>query len=135
MSNEVDTSLISTELLDVLVTIEKLQKKRKSLLKEASILGIIALIIIGVGAYGSIAEWTEFPIFQGTIAAGGILLAIAFRPLQQCKKEIDIHEKKALELHELLKNNNLDYTADIRVSYDEKGEYVVKKSIKLFTIN
>ncbi|AXG71184.1 hypothetical protein KORDIASMS9_03440 [Kordia sp. SMS9] len=132
--NTQENERISTKLLDTLVIIEKLKLKRKKLLKEASVLGIIAIIIIGVGAYGSIAEWTAFPIFQGAIAAGGILLAIAFRPLQRCKKEIDIHEKKALELHELLKNNNLDYKADIRVSYDEKGEYVVKKSIKLFSI-
>ncbi|MGH1388175.1 hypothetical protein [Kordia sp.] len=129
-----DKETISTELLDTLVVLEKLKLKRKSLLKQASLLIIIALVIIGLGAYGSNAEWTNFPIFQATIAAGGILLAIAFRPIQQCKNQMDIEEKKLQELESLLKKDNLEYKADVRVSFDDKGEYVVQKNIKLISI-
>ncbi|PTX61635.1 hypothetical protein C8N46_104278 [Kordia periserrulae] len=132
--NEEEKQALQTEILDTLVAIEKLQLKRKSLLKEASLLGIIALGIMGIGAYGSVQEWTEFPIFQGAIAAGGILLAIAFRPLQQCKQQIDLYEKKLSELETWLKKNNLEYKADVRVSRNQKGDYVVQKSIKLATI-
>lgn len=126
--------LISAELLNTLVVLEKLKLKRKSLFKEASLLGIVALVIIGLGAYGSIAEWTEFPILQATIAAGGILLAIAFRPIQQCKNQMNIEEKKLQELESLLKKDNLEYKADVHVSRDDTGEYVVKKNIKLISI-
>lgn len=132
--NEEEKQAIQIEILNTLVDIKKLQLTRKSLLKEASVLGIIALGIMGVGAYGSMERWTDFPIFQAAIAAGGILLAIAFRPLQQCKGEIDLYEKKLSELESLLKKNNLEYKADVRVSRDSKGEYVVQKSIKLGTI-
>ncbi|MCH2193088.1 hypothetical protein [Kordia sp.] len=129
-----DKEYFSVEVLNNLVEIEKLKLKQRELLIKGSTLGIIALAIIGLGAYGSSAEWTTFPIFQATIAAGGILLAIAFRPIQQCKKQIDIHEKKLRELESLLKKNNLEYTADVQVSRDQKGAYIVKKSIKLITI-
>jgi hypothetical protein len=132
--NEEEKQTIQIEILNTLVDIKKLQLTRKSLLKEASVLGIIALAIMGAGAYGSMERWTDFPIFQASIAAGGILLAIAFRPLQQCKGEIDLYEKKLSELESLLKKNNLEYKADVRVSRDSKGEYVVQKSIKLGTI-
>jgi len=129
-----DKDLISNDVLDTLVVLEKLQLKRRSLLKQASLLGVIAIVIIGLGAYGSYAEWTNFPIFQAVIAAGAILLAIAFRPIQQCKDEIHLTEKKLRELESLLKKDNLEYEADVHVSRDSKGEYVVKKSIKLITI-
>ncbi|MFK7747782.1 MAG: hypothetical protein AB8B65_05305 [Kordia sp.] len=129
-----DQERISTELLDTLVVLEKLKLKPKSLFKQASLLGFAAIIIIGLGAYGSVSEWTDFPILQAAIAAGGILLALAFRPIQKHKKEIDLTRKKQRTLEALLKEDNLEYKADVQVSLDSKGKYVVKKNIKLITI-
>ncbi|MEM6719663.1 MAG: hypothetical protein AAF611_10130 [Bacteroidota bacterium] len=103
--------------------------------KDAGILGIIAIVVIGVGAYGSLEEWTAFPIFQAAIALGGILLALAFRPLQRVSKQLEKHKKALQELESLLKKDNLEYTTDVRVSRDQKGEYIIKKSIKLTTVN
>ena len=125
---------IEKELLEVHVTLAKLKLARKSILKDASILGIIAIVIIALGAYGSISEWTEFPIFQAAIAAGGILLAIAFRPLQQYKKEFAAAEEKRKDLETILKKDNLDYKADVRVTRNAKGEFDIKKNIKLVVI-
>ena len=129
-----ESERISANILDTLVMIEKLKLKRKNLLKQASLLVIIAFVIIGLGVYGSVAEWTEFPIFQASIAAGGILLAIAFRPIQQYKNQMNIEEKKLQELESLLKKDNLDYKADVHVLRDKKEEFVVEKSIKLITL-
>ncbi|QHI34965.1 hypothetical protein IMCC3317_03110 [Kordia antarctica] len=129
-----EIDIISAELLAVHVTLEKLKLARKSILRDALILGVIAIILMLVGAYGSIARWTNFPIFPATIFAGGILLAIAFRPLQQYKNELASAEETRNELQTILKNNHLDYKVDVRVTRDSEGEYVIKKSIKLVTI-
>ncbi|WP_298520928.1 hypothetical protein [uncultured Kordia sp.] len=108
MKEKENKESISIEIDNESTILKKLKLKQKSLFKQASTLGIIALGVIGFGAYASFSEWVEFPIFQAAIGAGGILLAIAFRPVQQCKKQIDIHEKKLRELESLLKKNNLE---------------------------
>ena len=125
---------IEKELLEVHVTIEKLKIAREGILKSAALLGIIAFVIVLVGVYAQFIELIEFPIFPATIFAGGILLAIAFRPLQQYKKELAVAEEKRKELHAILKKDNLDYKADVSVTQDAEGEFEIKKSIKLFTI-
>ncbi len=124
---------LQEEILTVHVDLAKLKLARKDILNEASILGIIAIVIIVFGAYGSISEWTEFPIFQAAIAAGGILLAIAFRPLQHYKKELAAAEEKRKDLETILKKDNLECKVDVRVTRDAKGEFDIKKSIKLVT--
>lgn len=134
MLHEDEKESVKEDILHSLIHIEKLNLKQKSLFKEASTLGIIALIVIGVGVYGSFSEWLEFPIFQGAIAAGGILLAIAFRPLQQCKDAIAAHRRQLQESELIFKENDLDYSADVRVTRLANGEYDVKKSIKLITV-
>jgi hypothetical protein len=128
---EIDKEQISTEILDVLVAIEKLRLKQKKMLKEAIPLSLIGLVIIIVGAYARASDWTTFPIFQAAIVAGGILLAIAFRPLQRCKSQLNQNEKRLQELESFLKKGNFDYTASVSLSKDEKGTLDVKKSIKL----
>jgi hypothetical protein len=125
---------IEKELLEVHVTLEKLKLTRKGILKDAGILGTIALVVILAGLYTQSVEWTEFPILQATIAAGGILLAIAFRPLQHYKNELAAAEEKRKELQAILKKDNLEYEADVRVTRDAKGELDIKQSIKLFMI-
>lgn len=125
---------LEKELLEVHVTLAKLKLARKSILKDAAILGIIAIVIIALAAFGSISEWTEFPIFQAAIAAGGILLAIAFRPLQQYTQEFAATEEKRKDLEMILKKDHLEYEVDVRVRRDKKGEFDIKKNIKIVTI-
>jgi len=104
-------------------------------LRDGKILGAIAIILMLVGAYGSIAQWTNFPIFPATIFTGGILLAIAFRPLQEYKNELASAEEKRKELETILTKDNLGYKANVRITEDAEGELDIKKSIKLFTLN
>ncbi|MBC8754903.1 hypothetical protein H2O64_09495 [Kordia sp. YSTF-M3] len=125
---------LKEEVLAVHVELETLKLARKGILKDAAVLGTIAIIVILVGLYAQSVEWTEFPIFQATIAAGGILLAIAFRPLQHYKKQLAAAEEKQKDLETILKKDNLEYKADVRITRDVKGVFDIKKSIKLFTI-
>ena len=97
------TEHTGNDILDIFVTIEKLKLKQKSLLKQGVTIVIIAIVVIGVGVYGSFSEWTTFPILQAAIAAGAILLGIAFRPMQRCKNQLNLAEKKLRELQSLLK--------------------------------
>jgi hypothetical protein len=125
---------IEEALLEIHVELETLKITRKYTLKDAAVLGFIAVAVMLFGLYTQVAEWTAYPIFPTTIFAGGILLAIAFRPLQQYKNELAAAEEERKDLETILKKDNLEYKADVRITRDVKGELDIKKSIKLFMI-
>ncbi|WP_298420774.1 hypothetical protein [uncultured Kordia sp.] len=79
--------LLKDELLDILVELEKLKIVRKGILKDAAIIGCIGFGVILVGFYIQYAEWTEYPVIPFLIFAGGVILAVALRPLQQFKND------------------------------------------------
>jgi hypothetical protein len=133
MLTKVEKEQLSEDILAAFVAIEKLKWQQKKLLKEAIPLSLIALVIIVVGAYGRASQWTSFPIFQAAIVAGGILMAMAFRPLQKCKSQLNTNEKRLQELESLLKKGNFDYTANVSISEDTKGVIDIKKSIQLIS--
>ncbi|WP_420573345.1 hypothetical protein [Kordia sp.] len=133
MAENTQIETLKEHLLDAHVELEKLALIRNSIFKEAAICGVIAVACFVFGFYAESAEWTNFPVFPGAIFVGSVLLALGIRPLQNYKNQLATAEEKRKGLHELLKQENLDYKVDIRVTRDAKGEFDVKKSIKLVT--
>ncbi len=125
---------VKEELLEILVELEKLKIVRKGILKDAAIIGSIGVAVILFGLYVQYAEWTEYPIIPFLIFAGGVVLAVALRPLQRYKNDVEIAEKKRASFENTLKKDNFSYKADIQVTKNDKGEFDVKKSIQIFRI-
>lgn len=131
MENKHQIEIITEELLETLVTLEKLKLVRKDLLKEAAVFVIIAVIVAFFGWFARFKEWTAFPVFQGGIFVFGILLAVGLRPLQQYKKEVSTAEAERATLEVVLEENNLIYDVDVRVTRDDAGEFDIKKRINI----
>ncbi|WP_046756753.1 hypothetical protein [Kordia jejudonensis] len=131
----IDVAYIKDELLEILVELEKLKIIRKGILKDAAIIGFIGVSVILFGLYVHYAEWTAYPVIPFLIFAGGVLLAVALRPLQRYKKDFERAEKRCTALTAKLKKENLGYKADVNVSRNEQGAFDVEKSIEINTLS